>query len=323
MDRLRFPSSDHFSRDTDLRTSNSKKVKLPKMSASWSGAPLFALNLSGAEKFSQLYEQVSDHDRLIVDRMVRKRRNELAMMEESRIARRYWEEERRVRQQEMLDQNEVMTRCMRERREQDTQDTLMRLENLRNRDRFITERLREELTAKECLLDMRLQRLNHLREHQTNERRQQHMERVQLITQNNEESCLDQRLQQQMIIGQLEDKIHRAEYQRQRYIDAQRSRVQFDNDMEQRMHQAKMTENQRFEAYQRQKLMDTIRRSDQKTRVVLQSKQRELEESRHHARNSAFLREFVRRSFTPDVSYSFGGGGGPANLFSNRSFKSV
>lgn len=312
-----------------------RKVKLPKMpttssTSAWSSGLLF-VNLghtklgSDADKFSLLYDQVSEHDRMIVDRMVRRRRNDLAMMEESQIARRYWEEERRVRQQEQLEQNEIMTRMMKERREQDTNETMMRLDYLRNRDRFLTERLRDELVAKEYLLDVRLAKINDTRDHQTNEKRLQHQERSQLIAHNNEESFLDQKLQQQMIIDQLEDKIHRAEYQRQRYIDAQRARVQLDNEIEQKLHQARMTENQRYEAYQRQKLLDSVRRSDQKTRLVLNNKQRELEESRNHARNSAFLRDFVRRSFTPDVNCLLGGGGGggTAKLFSTRSFKSV
>lgn len=305
-------------------------VKLPKMpatsslSSSWSSGQLF-VNLghtrlgSDADKFSLLYDQVSEHDRMIVDRMVRKRRNELAMVEESQIARRYWEEERRVRQQEQLEQNEIMTRMMKERREQDTSETMMRLDHLRNRDRFLTERLRDELVAKEYLLDVRLAKINDIRDHQTNEKRQQHQEKSQLIARNNEESFLDQKLQQQLIIDQLEDKIHRAEYQRQRYIDAQRARVQLDNEIEQKLHQARMTENQRYEAFQRQRLLDSVRRSDQKTRLVLSNKQRELEESRNHARDSAFLRDFVRRSFTPDVNCLLG----TANIFSTRSFKSV
>lgn len=296
--------------------------------SSWSSGQLFmnlghlgsnGVSAGGAEKFSALYEQVSEHDRMIVDRMVRKRQNELAMIEESQMARRYWEEESRVRQQELLEQNEIMTRMMRERREQDTQETMLRLEQLRNRDRFLTDRLRGELEAKEYLLDVRLSKLNDVREHQTSERRAQHFEKAQVIAHNNEESFLDQKLQQQMIIGQLEDKIQRAEYQRQRYIEAQRTRVQFDNEMEQKLHQARMMDNQRFEAYQRQKLIDAVRRSDQKTRIVLHNKQRELEESRNQARNSAFLRDFVRSSFTPDVSSLMG----TANLFSTRSFKSV
>lgn len=303
----------------------STRLKLPPMnSSSWSGSgQLFVhlnqMSLDNAAKFNALYESVSEHDRMIVDRMVRKRRNELARVEESQIARQFWEEERRIRQQEMLEHNEVATRLMRERREQDSYDTMVRLENLRNRDRYVTSRLRDELEAKECLVDMRLQRLNDQREHQTYQKRHEHMERAQLIAYNNEEAFLDQKMQQQWIVDHLEEKINRAEGQRQRYIEAQRSRVQWDNEVEQRTHQARLTANQRYEAFQRQKLMDTIRRSDQKTRVVLTNKQRELEQSRNHARNSAFLREFVRRSFTPDVSSMVG----TANLFSTRSFKSV
>lgn len=316
-------------RDLCPRGLSNKNVKLPKMSSSWGSGPLF-LNInplrgSDAKKFSALYEQVSEHDRLIVDRMIRKRHNELAMVEDARIARTFWDEERRQRQQEILEQNEVMTRLMKERRQQDAQDTMARLQNLRNRDRYLTERLRDELETKECLVDMRLQKLNHLREHQTHEKRQQQQEKAQLIAHHNEESYLDQKLQQQMIIGQLEERINRAENQRQRYIEAQRTRVQLDNELEQKLHQSKMLENQRFEEYQRQRLIDTIRRSDQKTRAVLTNKQRELEASRNHARNSAFLRDFVRRSFTPDVNSLLGGGGGGGglNLFSTRSFRSV
>lgn len=295
--------------------------------SSWTSGPLF-INLNShhnnnhtnnnysLDKFNALYAQVPEHDRLIVDRMVRKRRNELAMQEESQVARQMWEEERRQRQQETLHQNETMTRIMREKREQDAMATEMRLANLRSRDRYLTERLRDELDAKDVLADLRLQRISTVRDHQTNERRQMHWEKAQLIAQNNEESFLDQKLQQQMVIEQLSERIGRAEEQRQRYIEAQRARVQWDNETEQRMHQARMSANQRFDEYQRQRLMDTIRVSDRKTRIVLNNKQRELEASRSQARNSAFLREFVRRSFTPDVNALMMTG-------TNRSFRSV
>lgn len=297
-------------------------VMRPKMSSSWGGSQLY-LNLDdqfrfNADKFNELYANCSEHDKMIVDRMARKRTEELAMAEESQLARRYWEEERRARQQVMLEQNEMLTRLLKERRERDTHDTMVRLDNLRNRDRFLTNRLREELNAKECLLDMRLQRLNCQREHQMNERRQQQMEKSRLISMNNEELYLDQKWQQQIVVDHLQDKISRAEIQRQRYIAAQRTRVHFDNEMEQKIHLARISENQRFEAYQKQKLMDTIKRSDQRTRVVLENKRKELEGSRNQARNSAFLRDFVRRSFTPDVTSI-----GTANLFSTRSFKTV
>lgn len=329
-DRMVFPKKFSMSRISDhidvqlcsraIGGNTNRSRNIPKMCSGWSGSQLF-LNLDQlhlTEQFNELYQKVSEHDRMIVDRMARKRTEELAMVEESQIARRYWEEERRARQQVMLEQNEMLTRILKERRDQDAHDTMVRLENLRNRDRFLTQRLREELNAKENLVDMRLQKLNYMREHQTNERRQMQMEKMRLIAQNNDESFLDQKYQQQLIIEHLQDKVNRAEYQRMRYLQVQKARVQQDNEMEERLHRAKLSENQRFEAYQKQKLMDTIRRSDQKTRMVLEGKRRELEESRSQARNSALLRDFVRRSFTPEVN-SFSGG----NLFSTRSFKSV
>lgn len=254
-------------------------------------------------------DKITPHDQLIVDRMVRKRAEELQMVEESQVARRMWEDERRVRQQVMLEQNEVLTRLLKARREQDSHDTMVRLENLRNRDRFLTERLREELNAKECLVDIRLQKLNWLREHQMNERRQVHMEKARQIAQTNDDSYLEQKFQQQMIIGSLSQKLQRAEVQRIRYLDAQRNRVAHDNEMEMRLHLAKLYENQRFEAHQKQRLMDTIRRSDQKTRMILEAKRKHLEDSRSLARNSALLRDFVRTSYTPDV----------VSMWSNRS----
>lgn len=283
---------------------NRRSSSLPKMKLS--------------EKFCEIYNLASEHDRMIVNRMTMKRTKDQAMMDDAQVARKYWEQERIARNLIMLEHNETLNRLLKDRRDRDRQEAAARIENLRNRDQWLMYRLRQELDHRDERISTRLQRLNQIRDNQVNEKRSMQMEKARIIAANIEGSNLDKRLQQQLVLNQLEEKICRAECQRQKYIDVQKNRLRFDNEMEQRMHQSKFEEIQKFEQFQKQRLMDCIRRQDARAESFVEQKRKEIVESRTMAFNSAFLRDYVKRSFTPEV-YSMGAN----NMYSTRSFQSV
>lgn len=297
---------------------NRKTCALPKMKSNQ-----FFLNLRDkfdglklGEKFDQLYSRASEHDKRIVNRMAMKRTQEIQKAEDSFLARRFWDEERTSRKLIMQDDNEMLMRMLKERRERESQDTMMRLENLRNRDKYFTAKLKEELDAKEFRVHCRLAKLQHYREIQQNERKQFQMEKASMIQFHNEETDLDKKLQQQWIINNLEEKIRRADQIRKKYIQAQKFRLQFDNEMEQKIHSAKFQEIQRFEHFQKERLLDSIRRNEKKAVEFLEHKRVEVERSRSQAKESRDLRDFIRRSITPDVHNTMG-------MLTTRSFLSV
>ncbi|XP_059622261.1 coiled-coil domain-containing protein 177 [Phlebotomus argentipes] len=249
----------------------------------------------------RMYEKLPEHDKKILNRMARKRTEESLMAEDAEIAHKYWDEEKRARRTMLEQHQEQLNRVVRENRERETRETEDRLACLESREKYQREKLKRELWDKNQRLSHRLKCLQMKREVRQCDKRRDQMRRLQVAAINQQEQDLDNQIRQQILYDQLEVKIARAECLRRRILGVQKSRIQADNELQQRIHAIKYQEVQRLNQFRHQKLLLHVKETDRRAEQIRETKKRDLEESRHVAESSRTLRDFIRRSLSPEV----------------------
>lgn len=249
----------------------------------------------------KIYEKLPDHDKKILNRMARKRTEQNLMAEDAEIAHKYWDEEKQTRRTMLEQHQEQLNRVIRENRERESRETEDRLACLENREKYHREKLKREIWNKNQRLSHRLRNLQVKREMRQCEKRRAQMQRLQVAAINQQEHDLDNQIRQQILYDQLEVKIARAECLRRRILDVQRNRIQADNELQQRIHAIKYQEVQRLNQFRHQKLLLHVKETDRRAEQIREAKKRDLEESRHVAESSRTLRDFIRRSLSPEV----------------------
>ncbi|XP_055693925.1 coiled-coil domain-containing protein 177 [Lutzomyia longipalpis] len=249
----------------------------------------------------RLYEKLPEHDKKILNRMARKRTEESLMAEDAEIAHKYWDEEKQTRRTMQEQHQEQLNRVIRENRERETRETEDRLATLESREKYHREKLKREICDKNQRLMHRLRSLRMQREMRQCEKRRTQTHRLQVAAINHQEHELDNQIRQQILYDQLEVKIARADHLRRRILDVQKNRIQADNELQQRIHAIKYQEVQRLNQFRHHKLLLHVKETDRRAEKIREAKRRDLEESRHVAESSRTLRDFIRRSLSPEV----------------------
>ncbi|GAB0097214.1 hypothetical protein DMENIID0001_128310 [Sergentomyia squamirostris] len=292
--------------DTFLEELSSKPTKIRR-----AGESFFFWNLcdklesaritettSGIER---LYEKLPEHDKRILNRMARKRTEANVMAEDAEIARKYWDDERAARRMMIEQHQEQLNRVVRENRQRESRETEDRLANIEYREKYQREKLKSELRDKTQRLNHRLKNLAIKRDKRICEKRLAEMHKLHVASINHQELDIDNQIRQQIMYDQLEVKIAKAECLRRQILDVQKNRIQADNELQQRIHAVKYEEVQRLNQFRHQKLLLHVRETDRRAEQIREAKRKDLEESRHVAESSRTLRDFIRRSLSPEV----------------------
>lgn len=301
-----------------FKGSTSLKLKKPKASKKSAklcntlktGAPSFQ-NLCSRFKSSSLQNllpittndtvknivQLSDHDRKILDRMSMKNLKELALIENSMMARKFWESEKSEREKEKHEQHMRYLRMVNEKRKQEHAELMRRKQLIEEKEKEYCDRVQNDIEAKTIKAENILKNIEMEREMQECRKRQREFQRMEAIQTNCEESKLDEQIWREAINERLEERINKAEDLRAKNIDVYRIRVQTDNQIHQQVHAQNYDQAIREEINKRDQLRERIKTRESKFRKFDEERQKSVLESKSQAKTSALLRELVRRSF--------------------------
>lgn len=241
--------------------------------------------------------QLSDHDRKILDRMSMKNLKELALVENSIMARRFWESEKSEREKEKHEQHVRYLRMVNEKRKQEHAELMRRKQLIDEKEKEYCERVQNDIEAKTIKAENILKNIEMEREMSECRKRQREYQRMEAIQTNCEESKLDEQIWREAINERLEERIHKAEDIRSKNLDVYRIRVQTDNQIHQQVHAQKYDQAIRDEIHKRDQLRERIKARESKFRKFDEERQKSVLESKSQAKTSALLRELVRQSF--------------------------
>lgn len=251
-------------------------------------------------KISKMFSKIPEHDKKIINRMAMKRTQEVALIEDARIARKFWHEEKAIREELINEQNEQFSNVIREKREREQKETEARLAHLEKRQRFYEEKLRSEINAEDYRLYHRQKNLELKREIEKCEKRQEEFVKYNLLALNHEEQQMEKDLQKHILIDKLDNRLSHAESIRDRLLQAYRCRVQTDNQIEKCVHESNYDDVKKLESFKTRQLKDEISIRDRKYKKFLDRKNRIFDESRNQAKTTAELRDMVKRSISPE-----------------------
>lgn len=251
-------------------------------------------------KISKMFSKIPEHDKKIINRMAMKRTQEVALIEDARIARKFWHEEKAIREELINEQNEEFSNVIREKREREQKETEARLAHLEKRQRFYEEKIKSEINAKDYRLYHRQKNLELKREIEKCEKRQEEFVKYNLLALNHEEHQLEKDLQKHILIDKLENRLSHAESIRDRLLQTYRCRLQTDNQIEKCVHESNYDDVKKLENFKIRQLKDEISIRDRKYKKFLDKKNRVFDESRNQAKTTAELRDMVKRSISPE-----------------------
>lgn len=257
-------------------------------------------------RLTKLYPTIPEHDKKILNRMAMKRHEEIARLEDARIAKRYWEAESNARNQMLSEHNAQLMDELRTKRQQESIEMKERLQMIADRhDSYLT-KIKKEITSKDHRLLQRMRTAELKKELRKCERRQTELRKFEAASLQLQDTELDEALRRQEFFSQLETRISRADALRAHFRAVYRRRLFSDNEMQQTLHAANYEEAQKMEQYKIDMLKLRIRDRNRKSVDFMQRKQQFLNESRDQARATAELRDIVRRSISPE-NYSLRG----------------
>jgi hypothetical protein len=244
--------------------------------------------------------QLSDHDRKILDRMSMKRTKEIEMMQDSIVARKYWELEKNEREVLRNKQLEEYFRLVHLKRQQEQLETERRKQIIAEKEKEYSEKVQQEITAKTLRAENILKNLEIEREISECKKRHKEFMRMESILANFEEHRLNEDIWRQSINDRMEERITKAEHIRNKIMDVQKVRIQTDNQIEQQLHAVNFEETKKVEEYKTEKLKEKIHERDYKYKKFAEQRKRAVEQSKSQAKTSALLRELLKRSFSTD-----------------------
>lgn len=279
------------------------------------------------QRFNKLYAKIPEHDKRILNRMAKKRTDEIARIEDATIAHKYWDNERFSRDIIISKHNEQFTNAINAKREQDTYETRERLKMLADRDRSYLEKIKDDIMRKNEKLQQRLRNVELSKEIRKCERQQEELQKFESAIVTQQQVELTDHLRKQECFSHLESRISRADAMRKYFLQAYKRRLCTDNELEQNVHAVHYEEIKRNEKYKMELLKREIGERDKRSKEFQNRKQKIMNELRDQARATSELRDIIRRSISPD-NYSFramlvrGGGSVTERPMSNLSYQS-
>lgn len=255
-------------------------------------------------RFNKLFAKIPEHDKRILNRMAKKRTEEIARLEDATIAHKYWDKERSARDIIISKHNEQFTNAIKAKRQQESNETQERFKMLADRDRSYLEKIKDDIMRKDEKLQHRLRSVELSKEIRKCERQQEELQKYELAIVAQQEVELTDHLRKQECFSHLESRISRADAMRNYFLKAYKRRLCSDNELEQNVHAVNYEEIKRIEKYKIELLKRQICERDKRSNEFLNRKQKVMNELRDQARATSELRDIIRRSISPD-NYSF------------------
>lgn len=241
-----------------------------------------------------------DHDKKIINRMAMKRSKELAMMEDACIARKYWEEEKMLRDEYINQQNETFTNILKEKRRLEYADTQNRLRKIAEEEHDHREQIKQEILEKNLKTKCVLDKIKYETEIQKSEKQSREIRRNELLAINSQTLEFNNDYDRQLCNERLEKRITKADLIRNKLIQIYRTRLINENQMQQELHAANFMETKKQEKYRLKKLKEKLDKRDKKYKRFIETKRRTNEASQNQAKTTAFLRDIVKRAMSPE-----------------------
>lgn len=251
-------------------------------------------------KLSKVYAKIPNHDKRILNRMALRRTKNLALVEDAKMAHKYWDEEKTSRQILLNQQAAVYSNILRHKRVKEQTERDNRIAHLQERERANMDKIKREIEQKHMKVNCRLKNLELKRDIELCEKRHEDFKKYDQILSKHNENSLDEVLRRQECYDKLEQKINHADYIKGRILQAYKNRLEMDNHIEKYAHKANLEEVKKHEIYQRERLRDSIFSRNKKYLKFVEQKTKKMEESRIQARTTAELRDLIRNSITPD-----------------------
>lgn len=249
---------------------------------------------------SKIYSNIPDHDKKIINRLALKRTNEVACMENSVIAKKYWDDEKLERQLLTSRQNEEYAEIIRRNRNYEETQRMNRNLILEETEKKHRIKIQREIDRKNTRIKNRLRNLELQRELDLCVRRQNEFRRLDSVLINNQEQELEEALRREEIYNQLERRISRAECIKDNLIKSYKSRIKLNNQVNKYQHSHNYFEVLKLDEWKKEKLKERIQCRDKRYKKFSTEKNRIAEETRYQAKRAAELREMIKRSISPD-----------------------
>lgn len=259
-----------------------------------------ALSSSIPDLSKKKLNQISDHDKKILSRMVMKRKKEVAMIEDAQLAREYWEKEKEAREKFIQEQNYSYFKTIKEKRAIELVETKKRVQKIEVEERAQIERLKQELAEKEAKTEALLKTLEMRKEMKVYQKRQRDLQKMDVTLLNQQEQEINSTIWRQIMIERLQQRIHRADNLRHKVMEVYKCRIQTDNQLEQTIHALNYDETKKMEEFRMQQLRQKLQHRDEKYKQFADHRSREIEESQRKAKISAAMRELIKRSISPE-----------------------
>lgn len=243
------------------------------------------------------FVHLSDHDKKILDRMSMKNLKEMALVENSVMARKFWESEKFDREKEKNEQHAKYLKLVNEKRRQEYAELMRRKQLIEEKEKEYCEKVQNDIEVKTIKAENILKNIEMEREMMECRKRQREYQRMEAIQTNCEESKLDEQIWREALNERLEERINKAENIKLKNLDVYRIRVQTDNQIHQQIHAQNYDQAIREEITKREQLRERIKARESKFRKFDEQRQKIVQESKDQAKTSALLRELVRQSF--------------------------
>lgn len=243
------------------------------------------------------FVHLSDHDKKILERMSMKNLKEMALIENSVMARKFWESEKFEREKQKNEQHVKYLKLVNEKRKQEYAELMRRKQLIEEKEKDYCEKVQNDIEVKTIKADNILKNIEMEREMMECRKRQREYQRMEAIQNNCEESKLEEQIWREALNDRLEERINKAENIKLKHIDVYRIRVQTDNQIHQQIHAQNYDQALREEITKREQLRERIKVRESKFRKFDEERQKIVKESKDQAKTSALLRELVRRSF--------------------------
>ncbi|XP_055624988.1 uncharacterized protein LOC129767805 [Toxorhynchites rutilus septentrionalis] len=244
---------------------------------------------------------LTDHDRRILHCMVLKRIEEIERLEESMVAKQYWEQEKAYRKTLLDEQERNYKQAIRQKRNIEKIEIRNRRQRLERLEQQQIEKIQNEIAEKDIRSSSLLKTLEIQKGIKECEKKSRELKRMEDATVIQEEETLDKDIWRQSLVDQLEDRVQRAEELRQRVLEVHKRRLKIGNQLEKKMHANNLKQTLAQEKYKLNQLKERIVARESRFQRFKDSKKRIFDQLKTRAKTTAALRDMVKHSVSPNT----------------------
>lgn len=249
---------------------------------------------------TKFYPTIPEHDKRILNCMMLKRFNDTMDIQNSWIAREYWDRERRERAAIQQKQQSDYQKSVRNKQEMEKSLRVERLDALCRQHHAYVTAMQQELRSKKVRSNQRLAKAAYERNLMTVQRQTHAQRKANEISNARFRQEIDAQLRSHECGLELDRRMQRATCIRKHHLNNYRKRISHNNERHQMVHEIIAKEIRESEQMHSDSLKEKINRYNRRTQMLQMNKLQWVEDSRDRAQLTATLRDIVRKSVTPD-----------------------